>query len=314
MEIWKKLVKIISALFALLVIVFVLLGTYNQAALKQEQGKLLPKGQLVDIEDSQIHVYSEGEKNNAPILVFLSGSGTTAPVYDFKPLYHLLSDDFQIAVVEKPGYGYSDKTDLDRDIERIVEELRAGLKGTKMEGPYILLAHSMSGLEAVYWAQKYPDEVAGIAGLDMAVPNSYDDFGFDEAKNRINLTSLSVKLGLLRIPGIYPLQTASLSEKEIGQQKLLMYKNAANEIYLKEMSFIKQNVEKIKTGRHIDCPMILFSSDGKEIGDFWISAQKNYAKENQVEHIQYDAGHYLHHFKSKEIGGEIKAFVNKVNK
>ena len=29
MEIWKKLVKIIGALFALLVIVFVLLGTYN---------------------------------------------------------------------------------------------------------------------------------------------------------------------------------------------------------------------------------------------------------------------------------------------
>ena len=35
------------------------------------------------------------------------------------------------------------------------------------EGPYVLCPHSMSGLEAVLWAQKYPDKVEAIVGLDM---------------------------------------------------------------------------------------------------------------------------------------------------
>ena len=42
------------------------------------------------------------------------------------------------------------------------------------KGPFVLLPHSMSGLEAIYWAQKYPDEVMGIVGMDMAFPKAYE--------------------------------------------------------------------------------------------------------------------------------------------
>lgn len=33
----------------------------------------------------------------------------------------------------------------------------------------------MSGIEALHWTQMYPDEVMTIIGLDMAVPESYED-------------------------------------------------------------------------------------------------------------------------------------------
>lgn len=33
----------------------------------------------------------------------------------------------------------------------------------------------MSGIEALYWAQQYPEEVEAIIGLDMAVPEYYDE-------------------------------------------------------------------------------------------------------------------------------------------
>ena len=29
----------------------------------------------------------------------------------------------------------------------------------------------MSGIEALYWGQNYPDEVIGIIGLDMTTPD-----------------------------------------------------------------------------------------------------------------------------------------------
>ncbi len=69
-----------------------------------------------------------------------------------------MSVDYRTVVVEKAGYGYSDVSDISRDIDTILEETREALTQAGEEGPYILYPHSMSGIEALYWAQKYPDE------------------------------------------------------------------------------------------------------------------------------------------------------------
>ena len=81
-----------------------ILAIYNQIALKAETDDIIPNGQMIDLGDYRVHVYSEGENEKAPTLVFLSGSATVAPVYDFKALYSRISDEYQIAVVEKAGY------------------------------------------------------------------------------------------------------------------------------------------------------------------------------------------------------------------
>jgi len=36
----------------------------------------------------------------------------------------------------------------------MLEETRRALELSGEKGPYVLLPHSMSGLEAIYWAQK----------------------------------------------------------------------------------------------------------------------------------------------------------------
>ena len=110
---------------------------------------------MVNLNLYKVHIYTEGENKKDPTLIFLSGSGTVAPVYDFKVLYSLLSDKYKIAVVEKAGYGYSDIINLKRDVNIMVNELRRALIKADINGPYILIPHSMSGLEAIYWAQNF---------------------------------------------------------------------------------------------------------------------------------------------------------------
>lgn len=287
-----------------------ILAVYNQIALKVEEDKIIANGQMIDVGDYNIHVYSEGDSNGKPVLIFLSGSATVAPVYDFKPLYSKLSTKYQIAVVEKAGYGYSDYVEVSRDIDSMVSEIRNALIGAYINGPYILLPHSMSGLEAIYWAQKNPDEIAGIIGLDMAVPSSYDDFDFSRVKKMQSWGVLSSKLGFLRIPGIYHLNTNGLNEKEIAQQKMLMHKNAVNDLYILEGKQVENNAKIVKGGPKIVCPMLLFSSNGKEIGDFWISTQKEFAKDHNAEHYLYDCGHYLHYYKSDDMAEKIVQFIS----
>ena len=104
--------------------------------------------------------------------------------------------------MEKFGYGFSDIVDKSRDIDSILEDTRAALKKAGLAAPYVLCPHSMSGLEALYWAQKYPDEVSAIIGLDMAVPEYYEYMQINIPFLRS--TSWAARLGVTRfIPGVW---------------------------------------------------------------------------------------------------------------
>lgn len=305
----KKFLKINSFGLLILIVLIGILAIYNMIALKSEVDRIIPNGEMVDLGDYNVHVYSEGDESKELTLVFLSGSGTVAPVYDFKVLYGLLSDNYRIAVVEKAGYGYSDIVDVERDIDSMVSELRSALTKAGIPGPYILIPHSMSGLEAIYWAQNYPEDVKGIVGIDMAVPYSYDDFDFKRTDKLKFWGKLSIKLGLVRIPGLYPLSKLSLNNDEIEQHKLLMYRNALNPVIMTEGEYLFENAQTVKQSGEVSCPILMFASDGSEVGDLWISSQKRFAEENNVDLISYDSGHYLHHYNSNEMALAIKSFL-----
>jgi hypothetical protein len=70
----------------------------------REEAAYPPAGQMVAVNDHRLHVYAEGERGDLA-LFFMAGSGTTAPMLDFKGLYRRLSNDYRIVVVERAGYG-----------------------------------------------------------------------------------------------------------------------------------------------------------------------------------------------------------------
>ena len=57
-------------------------------------------GDYVVIDGHRMHVYRTGNENG-PKLVFMSGSSTVAPAYDFKILYEKLVSDYRVIVIDK---------------------------------------------------------------------------------------------------------------------------------------------------------------------------------------------------------------------
>ena len=94
-----------------------------------------------------MNIYIEGSGER--VLVFMAGANTPAVIYDFKPLYNLLSDEYKVVVIEKFGYGYSDDIDGVRSLSTMLRQDREALKKAGVEAPYILCPHSASGLEAI---------------------------------------------------------------------------------------------------------------------------------------------------------------------
>lgn len=267
---------------------------------------LKENGEFVSINNHNIHIYRAGNIDS-PKLVFMSGSGTVAPVYDFKILYEKLVKDFRIVVIEKFGYGYSDIFESSCDIDSMVDIEKQALEVIEEKGPYILVSHSASGLEAIRWKQKYPDDVLAIVGIDMATPLTYKNWSNDQIEKRISLMKKGTKFGLYKI--LCPLSNRSLNNDEIIQQKMLRKRNAFNNCYINEAKEILTNSEIVEKTGIIDCPILLFLSNGKQTSKNWVECQHEFASMVDAKLISYDCGHYIHYYKSNEMSDEINKFV-----
>jgi pimeloyl-ACP methyl ester carboxylesterase len=274
--------------------------------LSKESRAIAPNGTLVSVDGHNMHVYAEGDKKK-PTLVFMSGSGTAAPVYDFKELYSKLSDEYRVVVIEKFGYGYSDVSALPRDVETMVKEDRQTLSLADEKAPYILIPHSMSALEAIYWAVNFPDEVSVIIGLDAAVPEEYAPF--TNKYTKMKFQKLAVTLGLHRIPFLNPVSKRGLSPEEVKQHIFLSHKVTLNKDVMAETKIVNENAKKVLQLGVPDIPMLLFVSS--EIGGQWIERQHNFAKNSdKIKLIELNCGHTVYHYEPELIANESKRFLN----
>jgi pimeloyl-ACP methyl ester carboxylesterase len=268
-------------------------------------------GELVTINEHKIHVYRAGNAD-APAIVFMSGHCTVSPVYDFKVLYEKLLHDFRVIVVEKFGYGYSDIYKSSCDIDTLVSIQRQALEALGEAGPYILAPHSMSGLEAIRWKQKYPDDVSAIVGIDMATPLSFSVWTEEDIKKTVRLMQVIRILKLANI--LSSVSNLSLTEDEFKQHILLKKRNAFNTCCINEAKEVLNNARVVGKDGNIQCPTLLFSSNGQDQERDWVENQQKFAKIMGAKLISYDCGHYIHHFKSDEMCKEIIEFVNSLER
>ena len=268
--------------------------------------KIKHNGELVTINGHKIHVYRDGNKD-APKIVFMSGHCTVSPVYDFKVLYEKLLNNFRVIVIEKYGYGYSDIYDSPCDIDTLVSIQRQALVELGEEGPYILTPHSMSGLEAIRWKQKFPNEVSAIIGIDMATPLSFSVWKEEDIKKTVRL--MRVLRGLRLASFLSSVSNLCLTEEEFKQHKLLKKRNTFNICCINEAREVLNNAKVVGEDGNIECPILLFSSNGKDQEIDWVLNQQKFAEIMGAKLISYDCGHYIHHFKSDEMSEEILRFV-----
>ena len=70
-----------------------------------------------------------------------------------------------------------------------------------------------------------------------------------------------------------------------------------------------ENADVVESAGDIDCPILMFVSDGKQVSANWIQYQNEFAKRNNAKIIQLNCGHYVHYYESDRISEEIKSFI-----
>ena len=121
-----------------------------------------PTGKLVDVGGHQLHIYSTGE--GSPSVVFESGGASWS--LDWTLVQSEAAKFTKASSYDRAGFGWSESGPTPRTSEQIVTELHTLLTRAEIKKPFILVGASFGGHTARLFAQKYPEEVAGVILLD----------------------------------------------------------------------------------------------------------------------------------------------------
>ena len=310
-KIFRFILKTILGVIIFIAAMLLAMTIYNILGCSKDKEILSkPVGEFVEVDGHRMNIYVEG--NGDHTIVFMSGWGTESPIYDFKPLYSKLSDEYKCVVIEKFGYGFSDEIEGERDFDTILRQDREALEKAGIKAPYVLCAHSLSGLEATLWAQKYPDEVEAIVGLDMTLGNykglaDKEESGTSKTINGLNKVVRFVGLNRI-LMSISEFDDMSDTEKE--QYIALVCKNQGNDTVMREYDGIRKACEEINSMPLPDVATLQYLDDSSNNDEAYISACKQIIEaSSNGKMIQLDCGHYVHHFESERISSEMKELI-----
>jgi pimeloyl-ACP methyl ester carboxylesterase len=129
-----------------------------------------PVGTFVPVAGHRLFVDRCG--TGGPAAVFLPGAGLTG--LDYWPLQQRAGTGRSSVVYDRAGTGWSDHIRLPRTALAVTDELHQ-LLGLLGIGRAVLVGHSLGGLYARHYANRFPDQIAGLVLLDPA-HEDYDTY------------------------------------------------------------------------------------------------------------------------------------------
>ena len=201
----KKNGKILKWIIIILLIVLVLgilvIFVTNKILLAKEKEMLEAEGylNLVSVGEHSLNVYEYGNKQGKHTLVCISGQGVHDYSVTMSKVTDQLADDNRIVYIDRAGYGMSDDTKIPQTNENIVKDYRTALKNADIEGPYILIAHSLGGAYVTYWQSNYPDEIEGVVLIDATQLSENVQFDDETLSLMSSIQTVLCKLGVYRL-------------------------------------------------------------------------------------------------------------------
>lgn len=321
----KKILLTVPIVICALIFGFI---AYHHIKINSEKNKysemLGNNLKFVTVNSKKIACFEKGSGDKT--IVLLSGFGTPSPIANFMPLTEKLSKNYRVVVLEYFGYGLSDSTNDIRSNENFVQEIRSALRELKIDPPYILMPHSFSGIYSLYYAEKYPEEVEAIIGLDDSKPNqmknnnSMNKHGFDKIKsflgsyrlidcfNKNYMEDMFFK-GIDK--SLYSEDLLTLMHKDFVwhynstpnvNEENMMYKNA-NELF------------DVKYPETLPVMSILCSKNAEKESLGWVKLHEDVISNSNIQKMEILEGrHYIHYNQVESISKLTDEFIENVIK
>jgi pimeloyl-ACP methyl ester carboxylesterase len=183
---------------------------YERVAEAADAKAYPPPGELVDVGGYRLHINCTGA--DSPTVIIDAGLGDWSTTWGGY-VQPEVAKTTRVCTYDRAGMGWSEAGPLPRDAAQFAKELHTLLKNADIPGPYVMVGHSLGGLEVRVFVHDYPSEVAGVVLIESMNPKQLTQspamqsqsespsqpFSFQAMVARFGVARLLVKL-----PGIAP--------------------------------------------------------------------------------------------------------------
>lgn len=240
--------------------------------------------QKVEIDGNEVLYVTKG-KGDIPIIM---ESGLGNGIESWVPIFEDLADETLAFVYARPGYNGRSDDRNPKTASFVVANLRKTLKKLNINGPYILVGHSLGGMYMEYFAKNFPEDVAALVLVD--------------SRHR---------------------SFSKACMADFGPEKCLPPKEAFEKFpeFMKSEFNALPAIESELDGspQFGDYPIYMFTGakgmdpKQKKLNKLWVKTQKKFAAEKDtiVHKISKKSGHYVHHQDPKIVIKAIKKALKK---
>jgi pimeloyl-ACP methyl ester carboxylesterase len=144
---------------------------------------------LVQLPDGRrMNLYCTGR--GAPTVI-LEGGWTTTTMW-WRTIQARVAATTRVCSYDRAGYGFSDPGPLPRSAAPIARDLGLLLQAAGERGPYIVVAHSLGGLDARLFAVQHRRAVKGMLLIDPTVPGQVATMGAVSASYKADMDGLTM--------------------------------------------------------------------------------------------------------------------------
>ena len=141
---------------------------YQTVSQAFDRRKYPPQGQLVDIGGFRLHLNCIGQ--GTPTVVM--DAGGCAPSITWGLVPSEIAKFTRVCTYDRAGLGWSDPNPrISRTSQQSVDELHLLLTKAGINPPYILVGHSLGGVNMRLYANQYPEDVVGLVLVDSSLEN-----------------------------------------------------------------------------------------------------------------------------------------------
>jgi pimeloyl-ACP methyl ester carboxylesterase len=188
----------------------------------------------------------------SPALVLESGLANGGLIWD--GVQSTLARTTRVCSYDRAGYGWSDPAPTPRDADHVADQLHALLASARVEGPIVLMGHSLGGIYIRDYAARYPTQVAGLIFVDSSIPLQ-DRKGVSMDFPPIALVQSALSIGLFRLA--LGLQYPAAPARAIDDAAYPNLREASREM----VDFDRSGEEALRSPSFDDLPILILSHD-----------------------------------------------------
>lgn len=105
----------------------------------------------------------------SPTVILTAGGGSTA-FSSWSRVQPAMAQTTRVCAWDRPGWGLSDGSAAPQNSGTTTADLEAALATGKIPGPYVLVGWSLGSYESLLFADRHPDQAAGMVLVDPSFP------------------------------------------------------------------------------------------------------------------------------------------------